>query len=46
MYRNIARKIKYLTMKMMVEGANVARELSQKFGNPGPDDWKDLGCFA
>jgi hypothetical protein len=46
MYRNIVGKIKCLTTNIMVEGANMARELSRQFGNPCPDDWKELGCFV
>jgi hypothetical protein len=30
----------------MVEGANVARELSQQFGNPSQDHWKELRGFV
>ena len=32
----------YLVMKLFMEGANTARELTQHFANPGEEHWKEL----
>ena len=45
-YRSIVGKIMYLTTKIMVEGANAARELSKHFSNPGAEQWKELERFC
>ena len=41
-YMKIVGKIQYLVTKLMVEGANSARELAKHFSNPGEIHWKEV----
>ena len=41
-YRSIVGKIMYLVTKLWIGGANVARELTKHFSNPGEEHWQEL----
>jgi hypothetical protein len=45
-YMKIVGKIQYLVTKLMVEGANPARELAKHFSNPGEIHWKEVERFV
>jgi hypothetical protein len=46
MYRKRVRKIMYLFTKIMLEGANMAREPLQQFRKLGLDPFKEQGHFV
>ena len=46
MYRTIARKIIYLTHKLMIEGINTARKRSKFFMRPQKHHWRTVEQFV